>query len=195
MGYDEETRRRERAALVGGAAEAEALAAARARIPADTSAPARVHARVWLGSASALVVDMTHAGRRGKKCRTVRVWLGHNESAPSYGEARHFLDVLGALDPETGFDDVMTLARAVKAECPWIPGVWSGSLDDDGVHLRDLTDTNNEPTEITHDQAPARAYALGARVWPQVQAAKTMHEAARILRDAGCRLHYFCAVD
>lgn len=76
-----------------------------------------------------------------------------------------------------------------------VEGVWSGSADEDGISLADLTDRNNEPREITHDQSKAKAYDLARRVWLRVLHAKTMREAAEILGGAGCKLHYYCAMD
>jgi hypothetical protein len=77
-----------------------------------------------------------------------------------------------------------------------VDGVWSGSVGDNGIYLADLTDQHNDPRIITpHDQANNTAYALASKVWGQVQAAKTFSEVQRILSDAGCRLHYYCAMD
>ena len=72
---------------------------------------------------------------------------------------------------------------------------WSGRLDSDGVFLRDLTDMNNEPCECTFKQTGNSAYHRAAKVWDKVKEAKTMHEASMILRTAGCKLHFWCAVD
>ncbi len=76
-----------------------------------------------------------------------------------------------------------------------IPGVWFGRLDNDGVHLRDLTDMHNEPTEITTRQSANTAYRKAEKVWPFVSAAQTMGQASALLRTAGCKLHYYCAMD
>lgn len=76
-----------------------------------------------------------------------------------------------------------------------VADVWSGSADEDGVSLADLTDHHNEPREITSRQSKAEAYRLAAKVWPQVQACRTMSEAGRVLTAAGCKLHYYCAMD
>jgi hypothetical protein len=75
-----------------------------------------------------------------------------------------------------------------------VAGVWSASADEDGVCLRSLNDPN-EWTEITHDQTGAAAYAAAAKVWEQMQHAKTRREASDMLHAAGCRLHGFCAMD
>ncbi len=74
-------------------------------------------------------------------------------------------------------------------------GVWSGTADEDGIVLEDLKDTNNLPRTITHDQTNGAAYAAAAKCWSKVKLAESMHEAAEILRGAGARLHYFCAMD
>lgn len=88
--------------------------------------------------------------------------------------------------------------RAIDAPKPELHAgneKWSGRLDNDGVHLRDLTDKFNEPCECTHGQTGTKAYKLATKVWGKVKEAETMHEASEILRAAGCRLHYWCAID
>jgi hypothetical protein len=72
---------------------------------------------------------------------------------------------------------------------------WLGWADSDGIHLRDLTDRNNEPCECTFKQTNAKAYTLAAKVWDKVKEAETMHGASEVLRAAGCKLHGWCAVD
>ena len=77
-----------------------------------------------------------------------------------------------------------------------IDGVWSGKADNDGIFLRDLSDANNCPAECTPSgQTNAKAYAVAAKVWDAVRAAKSMHEAGQILRAAGAKLHYWCMMD
>lgn len=72
---------------------------------------------------------------------------------------------------------------------------WSGHADESGIHLVALNDPN-EWTEITdHRQTNARAYQIASKVWDRVQSAKTISEAANILRNAGAKLHGYCAVD
>lgn len=92
-------------------------------------------------------------------------------------------------------DDPIRAIDAPKPELTAGNEKWNGRLDNDGVHLRDLTDRYNEPCECTHGQTGAQAYKLAAKVWDRVKLAETMHEADEILRAAGCRLHYWCAVD
>ena len=76
-----------------------------------------------------------------------------------------------------------------------VPGKWSGHADETGISLLALDDIN-EWAEITpHDQAKARAYEIAAKVWPKVQAAKTLSQAADILRTAGAKLHGYCRMD
>jgi hypothetical protein len=72
---------------------------------------------------------------------------------------------------------------------------FSAYIDARGVHASDLTDQHNEPRLCTHNQSEDAAYRLAAKVWPKVQAATTFSEAWQLLRDAGCKLHYWCAVD
>jgi len=76
-----------------------------------------------------------------------------------------------------------------------VDGVWSGSADEDGISLSDLADKMNYPHEITHGQTNATAYAIAKKVWPEVQRAQTMSEAAKVLRLAGAKLHGFCGMD
>jgi hypothetical protein len=88
--------------------------------------------------------------------------------------------------------------RAIDAPKPLLTagvvGVWSGAADERGIRLQALNDIN-QWTEITFNQTEAKAYAIAARVWPQVQKAATLSEARRILSDAGARLHGWCAMD
>ncbi len=77
-----------------------------------------------------------------------------------------------------------------------VDGVWSGGAGENGIHLADLTDQNNDPRIITpSSQSSARAYDLARKVWFRVMQAKTMHEASEILGGAGCKLRYYCAMD
>jgi hypothetical protein len=76
-----------------------------------------------------------------------------------------------------------------------VPGKWSGSADETGVCLLALDDVN-EWAEVTHpSQTDSRAYDLARKVWHRVQQAATLHEAADLLREAGCRLHGYCRLD
>jgi hypothetical protein len=76
-----------------------------------------------------------------------------------------------------------------------VDGAWSASAGSDGVSLADHTDRFNEPREITSGQTANAAYKLAAKVWGKLANCTTMHEASRILSEAGCRLHYYCAMD
>lgn len=143
----------------------------------------------------------------------------HNEAVNAAGA----LAVLCAgFAPETSYDDAEAALRACLAQYPGaggivtieadtcrgvdaprvklvagVPNVWAGSADEGGISLRDLKDQFNEPCMITPNsqQSPARAYELAAKVWELVKAAKSFSQAGDILQTAGCRLHYFCAVD
>lgn len=74
---------------------------------------------------------------------------------------------------------------------------WALRLDHDGVWLRDLTDTNNEPTWITPSskQKGAAAYKKAAKVVASLDEAARAYDVSEVLREAGCKLHHFCAVD
>ena len=169
------------------------------------------------------ITDMQNAQKRGKtaqrlsycgdkyrfepdspQARAVDAALALVQAMP---EATPYADAVTAIKTEIikhniyGLDDVYE-ATIRGIDCPLpvltagIPGKWSGQIDNDGVHLADLTDRNNDPRVITHHtQADTRAYALAAKVWDAVKAAATMGEASRILSAAGCRLHYYCAMD
>lgn len=177
--------------------------------------PANV--RTWSGCKSAQIIDMTNAGRRGKTCSLVRYWPAYTAAAEAAaGELVRYLN-----EPETmsaGFDAILAGAEAIRARYPGdlnreeymirgvdapaeplaagVAGIWSAEADENGLHLADLTDHNNEPREITdHRQSPSEAYRRAARVWPQVAASKTLRQAREILESAGCRLHHYCAMD
>lgn len=76
-----------------------------------------------------------------------------------------------------------------------VDGVWGGKADEKGISLSDYSDPYNLPASITHNQTGPAAYAAAKKVWAKVQKAKTMNEAASILREAGARLHYYCRMD
>jgi hypothetical protein len=135
---------------------------------------------------------------------------------------REVLAVLGEVDPAESFEAVRErvrdlVAQARAAEVPegyltsydeevrgldaprpvltvGVPGRWGASADETGIILSAYDDPN-EWRECTHGQTAAVAYAIAARVWPQVQQAATLHEAASILRQAGARLHGWCGLD
>ena len=147
------------------------------------------------------------------------------ESSLAWEHSERIYQALASLDCETtSFDDAVALvtdlveqARLAGVSETWlrffqnevrgidapkleltagIPGKWSGTASEDGIRLHDLADPYNEWTEVTHPrQTNARAYEIAARVWPQVQTARSVHEAACVLREAGADLHGFCAVD
>lgn len=90
--------------------------------------------------------------------------------------------------------------RGVDAPVPklvhCVPGVFSAVADNDGLTLTDLADHYNEWTEITpSSQQNSHAYRLAAKVWSSVAQCSNLHDAANVLRAAGCKLHGFCAVD
>jgi len=77
-----------------------------------------------------------------------------------------------------------------------VEGKWSASANETGVSINDLVDHYNEPCCITpHDQKGRIAYQKAAKVWPQLESAATFHDACEILRNAGCKLHYYCRMD
>ena len=152
-------------------------------------------------------------------------WFGNNPVANAAAQCTdEILGRLEGLAPDCDWEKAVEMVRNAVAECraAGVPdnnfvacyddetckGIdapkpeltagndkWSGRLDNDGIHLRDLTDRYNEPCERTFKQTGAQAYKLAAKVWEQVRLAQTMHEADAILTAAGCRLHYWCAVD
>jgi hypothetical protein len=114
--------------------------------------------------------------------RGLRVRLAGDESVPTHYHLALYDEEIKAIDAPKPL-----LTAGVE-------GQWSASADETGIHVRDLMSVN-EWTEITHGQTNARAYAIAKAVWPQVQTAKTRHEASAILRAAGAKLHGYCAMD
>ncbi len=77
-----------------------------------------------------------------------------------------------------------------------VPGKWSAHADIEGVVVNEDADQNNLPCCITqHGQTHARAYELAAKVWDKVKASESFSKACDVLREAGCKLHYFCRMD
>lgn len=88
--------------------------------------------------------------------------------------------------------------RAIDAPKPKLEAgndKWTGWADNEGIHLRDWTDRFNEPCACTFKQTASKAYSLASKVWGKVKEAETMHAASEVLREAGCKLHHWCAVD
>lgn len=88
--------------------------------------------------------------------------------------------------------------RGVDAPLPLLTAgneKWSAKADEDGLLLRDLTDHNNDPAMCDYKQKHSQAYKLAAKVWGQLAACQTMHEAGEVLSKAGVKLHYWCMVD
>lgn len=178
-----------------------------------------------LRSNSIRIIDMTNAGKRGKKCKVFDFCgsSSYGRSIPETIEERITYEIKQFVTseefPKTFDESVSAIMAKIKDSGTSFPfyvksfeikgvdaprkklyagleGVWSGYVDSNGVHLADLTDKLNEPREITHhSQSYNKAYDLAAKVWDKVQGAKTINEASQILRDAGCKLHFFCAMD
>jgi hypothetical protein len=189
-----------------------------------------IHVRTWSGSRSATITEMTNAGRRGKRCRVLRIegcagdpWSSDEPWAKAVRHSQAILGEVARYGAECDFDVVAArvgylVGRAREEGVPeghlgsrvesirgidapravltaGVEGKWSASIDENGVHLRDLNDVN-EWTEITaHGQSRAEAYRLAASVWAKVEAATTRRDASHILSAAGCRLHGYCAMD
>lgn len=90
--------------------------------------------------------------------------------------------------------------RGIDAPVPelvhTVTGIFSAGADETGVSLHALNDPYNEWTLITaHGQKKSHAYRLAAKVWRTVQKCETLRAASDVLREAGCKLHGFCAVD
>jgi hypothetical protein len=95
-----------------------------------------------------------------------------------------------------GYDEEIKAIKAPRqVPTAGVAGVWGGHADEDGISLEDLKDPNMWREITHHDQSRVRAYEIAAKVWPQVQQAKTLHDAADILRAAGARLHGYCGMD
>lgn len=190
----------------------------------------RLYVRIWSGSASCWVCDMTDAGKRGRKCRVLRItgspssygYLNDPTAASAAQWTQEALYCAERLSTETSFDDARGQLQAIVANAhaagvpvghlqaydeeiravdapkpsltAGVEGKWSAGADERGIRLHALDDVN-EWTESTHGQAESRAYAIAAKVWPQVEQALTLYEAATILRQAGARLHGYCGLD
>ena len=72
---------------------------------------------------------------------------------------------------------------------------WHATADENGVTVDDTRDQFNEPCMITTRQKNSQAYRIARKVWDRVMKAASFHEAGDILRDAGCKLHYYCRMD
>ncbi len=87
--------------------------------------------------------------------------------------------------------------RGVDAPRPMLTagvrGSWSASADEGGVSVHDIADVN-QWTEASRGSA-AKAYEAAAKVWPNVQNARTRREAVLVLEAAGLSLHGWCAMD
>lgn len=180
-----------------------------------------IHIKTFRGGGDATVIDMTQAHKRGKTCRRFRA-IGAMRTYDTDADRNAtgaMLAAADALTAEATYDDAVAAIRAaadgygatlidffedairaVDAPLPrlvaGVDGVWSGSADETGIRLADLTDRANEPRAITHhSQTNRAAYARAAKCWPHVCAAKTMWDAQRVLSAAGCRLHSYCSMD
>ena len=91
-------------------------------------------------------------------------------------------------------EEIKGIAAPREVLTAGVEGKWSASADEGGISMRQLDDPN-EWSEITHRQTYARAYEIARKVWPDVQKAKTLRDAAEVLRGAGARLHGYCAMD
>jgi hypothetical protein len=187
---------------------------------------ALIHIRTWSGSGSARITEMIHAGKVGKKCRTLRfsgsVYSGVQE--PWRRSTDYTMRAIWLLDKtplDTPFDVVRGNLAAIIAEANvpgsylalyeeeirgvdapreplWVgvPGKWSAGANESGVTIDDLADSFNEPCCITPSSQKGRvAYEKAAKVWHQVELAKSFREACEVLRNAGCKLHYYCRMD
>ena len=133
----------------------------------------------------------------------VRRWAESLSEATRFDDAASQLSQLvarhGAL-PDHAASVYREHIRGVDAPRPRltasVEGAWHGQADEDGISLSDDSDPYNEPAACTHHaQANTRAYLLASKVWGQVQACRTMNQAADVLRAVGCRLHYWCRMD
>lgn len=101
-------------------------------------------------------------------------------------------------DPDTRYEEytIRGIDAPVEKLTAGVPERWAASASETGIMLCDLSDRWNEWTEITaHGQTKPAAYRIARKVWPQVQAARTLHEASEILTKGGAKLHGYCAVD
>lgn len=93
-------------------------------------------------------------------------------------------------------DEIRGVDAPVAALTHVVEGVFGASADEGGVSLSAHNDPYNEWREITpSSQSKGQAYRLAAKVWTKVKECRTLSEASNVLRDAGCRLHGYCAMD
>lgn len=178
-----------------------------------------INVRTWIGSKCATIVDMTNAGKRGKKCATLRFRGYSCTSEDEFGSQAITDSIMYFIEKLTGSESIEQVRAEIERQivgCPrvfvypeemrgidaprptltaGVEGKWSAYADRDGVTIADLSDRMNDPRCITHDQSRARAYDIAARTWSKVTACATFSEAWTLLSDAGCSLHYYCAMD
>jgi hypothetical protein len=168
------------------------------------------HVQIWTGSKSAEITDMTNAGKRGKYCAQTRAYFpGRDDDGGSLlgylsqpeNVARPYAEIVAGIAAlncaglnieETQIKGIHAPRETLKAGKD---GIWSASAGTEGLYLADLTDHYNEPRMITSRQTAAEAYRRASAVWPRVILAATLLEVRNILEGAGCRLHYYCAMD
>jgi len=119
-----------RAAASGDPLDRARAERARARATETPKPPRRSHVRTWSGARSALVTDMTNAGKRGKVCRQFHVaepWnrpVGPGGTLPQgWGDWLDLFSRLESLEKGSGeesYDDIALLVRAACGACPEI---------------------------------------------------------------------------
>lgn len=177
-----------------------------------------INIKSWASAGNATITDMTNAGKRGKMCRRVRFAgecyaegtdrsltleiverlreLSESKIVKSFEEALSWLKFKIKGSGLKIYEEEIKGIRAPREELSFtLEGVWSISIDESGVSLADLADRNNEPRMITTRQSANTAYNKARKVWEEVKKAKTMSQAGNVLSEAGCQLHYYCAMD
>lgn len=93
-------------------------------------------------------------------------------------------------------EEIRGVDAPVEALHHVVDGVYGATADGNGITLAAHNDPYNEWREITpHNQSDKQAYRLASKVWDKVTQCQTLHEAADVLRAAGCKLHGYCAMD
>lgn len=183
----------------------------------------QTHIQTWSGTHGVNIIEMTNSGKSGKTCRQFRFWGDDrgSETMQGFFYARNLLKGESSGIVDVSYDEIVArlndiITNAAFAESPYrlqgeedtIRGVdaplpvlsficdgFALSVDKDGVHVSDLRDQHNLPRICTIRQKGRIAYGKAAKVWASLVACTTFSDVWTMLDDAGCRTHYWCAMD
>lgn len=179
-----------------------------------------VYIRSW-ACGTAIVIDRTHAGKRGKTASVLRFSGDVQHHKPEGAKlAQDLLQRLQEYPNEVTFayvDDDLQRFHAPHLNCSvqfdtmnaydvpqepielHKPGHYLLTANnEDGITLLDESDNMNQPAEITisQRQRPAKAYAIAKTCLQRINnEAQSFEQAAAILRENNAKLHYYCRMD